>query len=69
MLEWDGKLWGGGGAKIAFSYEKQFEVSLLIEYILYFSLVLSPPPTPPPLDDLKCFIYVLMMFLYQPCLG
>lgn len=44
--------------------------SIIINWIYsVFSLVLSPPPTPPPFDDLKCFIYVLMMFLYQPCLG
>lgn len=61
----------GGGGRVVNSNEKKFEVSLLIEYILYFLLsCLPPPPLPPqPFDDLKCFIYVLMMFLYQPCLG
>lgn len=39
-----------GGGRVVNSNEKKFEVSLLIEYILYFLLSCLPPtPTPPTL--------------------
>lgn len=60
-----GSYWGSGRT-LSRHDSKKFEVSLLIEYILHF--LLSHPP-PFYLDDMKCFVYVLMMFSYQPCLG
>lgn len=39
---------------------------ILIKCILHFLL---SHPTPLYLDDLKCCLYVFMMFFYKPCLG
>lgn len=60
-----GSYWGGG--RTLSRHDSRNFWSIIINWIYSaFSLV---PPHPLYLDDLKCFIYVLMMFFYQPCLG
>lgn len=60
-----GSYWGGGRTLSRHDSRKFW--SIIINWI-YSAFSLVPPP-PLYLDDLKCFIYVLMIFFYQPCLG